>query len=57
MATADEFAGLRPKDLGNRYECPWEKWKRPSAFNLMKWKLHTPDNSSVPKDQVDVSPV
>ena len=56
MATADEFAGLRPIDKGDRYQCPWEKWKRPGALDLMKWKFHTKDNSKVPKtNQVNIN--
>ena len=55
MATADEFDCFMPKIKNGSYECPWEKWKRPGAYNLLKWKLHTTDNSRVPKEQVNLS--
>ena len=51
MATADEFAGLMPIEKGDGYQCPWEKWKRPGALDLLKWKFRTKDNSKVPTNE------
>lgn len=55
MATnTDEFKGLRHEKNGDRYECPWEKWKRPGLLALGRWKFRTKDNTCIPpKEKLD----
>lgn len=30
--------------------CPWAEFERPGACNLLKWKLLTPNNSNIPRE-------
>ena len=47
----DGFRINYTKYLG-RFECPWEKWKTPSIYDLLEWKFLKKDNSNIPEKEV-----